>query len=200
MTTRREMPVADSVCDQVQKSLELVILGQLEAARDALKHLDLEKIAEVRSSRLAAITRASRTPSDIPTARRARRTVTREKLETFARDRWTCRFCGALTIDLRILRGLSRLFPEMLPFHPNWKFSESHPVYWTHSTSLEHVIPFARGGADDPSNFVTTCYACNDARGDLLLEEIGWALQPIAGNEWLGLTDHLADLTAAAKA
>ena len=196
MTPSSELPVADSVGDQVQKSVELVVLGQPDAARDVLEHLDVEAIAEVRSSRLAATARAIRRSRDLPIALRTRRTVARAKSETFARDHWTCRFCGARTIDLQILRGLSRLFPDPLPFHPNWKFSESHLIFWTHSTSLEHVIPFARGGADEPSNFVTSCYACNDARGDLLLEEIGWSLKPIAETDWRGLTEYLADLKA----
>ena len=164
-----------------------------------LEHLDLDKITAVRSSRLAAATRAIRAPRDIPGELRTRRTLAREKSETFARDHWTCRLCGAQTIDLQVLRCLSRLFPETLPFHPNWKFAESHLIYWTLSTSLEHVVPFARGGADEPSNFVTTCYASNDARGELLLNEIGWALQPIAETEWRGLTDNLADLMAVVR-
>lgn len=196
MTNGSELPVADGVADQVRESVELVVLGRLEAARDVLKHLALEEIVEVRSSRLRATALAARDSTDTPSALRTRRTVAREKSETFARDHWTCRFCGARTIDLRILRGMSQHFPDVLPFHPNWKFSESHLIYWTHSTSLEHVIPFARGGADEPSNFVTTCYACNDARGDLLLEEIGWTLRPIARAGWRGLTEYLADLNA----
>lgn len=200
MTLSSDLPIADSVGDQVQKSVKLVVLGRRDAAREVLEHLELEKIAEVRSSRLAATARARCSSGEVPSARRTRRTVARVKSVTFARDHWTCRFCGARTIDLRILRGLSRLFPETLPFHPNWRFSESHLIYWTHSTSLEHAIPFARGGADEPSNFVTTCYACNDARGDLLLKEIGWALQPIADTDWQGLTDYLADLNAVVNA
>ena len=53
------------------------------------------------------------------------------------------------------------------------------PIYWTHSTSLEHIVPIAHGGADDQSNFATSCYACNDARVDYLLEELGWELRPV---------------------
>lgn len=196
MTTGSGLPVAASVGDQVQNSVDLVVLGELDAARDVLEHLDLDMITAVRSSRLAAAARAIRAPRDLPGEPRTRRTLAREKSETFARDHWTCRFCGAQTIDLQVLRRLSRLFPETLPFHPNWKFTESHLIYWTLSTSLEHVVPFARGGADEPANFVTTCYACNDARGDLLLHEIGWALQPIVETEWQGLTENLAGLKA----
>lgn len=199
MSIGSDLPIASSVVDQVLRSVQLVVLGQLDDARSVLEHLELKKIGAVRTSRLAAAARASRAPRDLAGQARIRRTLAREKWETFARDYWTCRLCGAQTIDIRVLRSLSRLFPETVPFHPNWKFSESHLIYWTLSTSLEHVVPFARGGHDEPSNFVTTCYACNDARGDLLLEEIGWAVQPIAQTEWRGLTDYLADLDVAGR-
>lgn len=200
MPDRSPLPIADVVGAQLQEAVDLVILGRLDEARGILERLPLGEISAVRSARLADRARASHLPRDVPSIRRPRRTVDRQKLETFARDCWVCRFCGARTIDLRVLRCLSRLFPETLPFHPNWKFSESHLVYWTHSTSLEHVVPFARGGPDEPSNFVTTCYACNDARRDLLLEEIGWTLQPVADTDWRGLADSLAHLSEAVAA
>lgn len=125
-----------------------------------------------------------------------RRTVEREKIAVFARDRWTCRFCGSRTIDLRVLKLVSRAFPTEFPYHSHWKFGHSHLIYWTHSTSLEHVVPIARGGLDESSNFVTTCYACNDARGHYLLDELGWALREPTSSTWLGLTEYLPALKA----
>jgi len=64
-------------------------------------------------------------------------------------------------------------------------------AYWTHSTSLEHIIPMARGGADELSNYATTCYACNAARGDFLMAELGWELRAIADQPWDGLRGQL---------
>jgi 5-methylcytosine-specific restriction endonuclease McrA len=36
------------------------------------------------------------------------------------------------------------------------------PSRW--SASLEHVVPFSQGGADDETNLVVTHQACNEAR------------------------------------
>lgn len=36
---------------------------------------------------------------------------------------------------------------------------------------LDHVIPRARGGCDDPQNLVVACIACNTDKGALLLSE-----------------------------
>jgi 5-methylcytosine-specific restriction endonuclease McrA len=112
----------------------------------------------------------------------------------FARDSYTCRFCRLKTVDLDVLRALSKLFPAHLPYHRNWKFGLTSLIYWTHATSLEHIVPLARGGVDDPSNYATTCYGCNDARCDLLLEEVGWQLLPPTGEPWDGLRSWLPRL------
>jgi 5-methylcytosine-specific restriction endonuclease McrA len=35
---------------------------------------------------------------------------------------------------------------------------------------IDHVMPFSKGGADDPSNYVSSCEPCNGGKGDLILE------------------------------
>jgi 5-methylcytosine-specific restriction endonuclease McrA len=35
---------------------------------------------------------------------------------------------------------------------------------------IDHVYPFSKGGADEPSNYVASCEACNGGKGDLILE------------------------------
>jgi 5-methylcytosine-specific restriction endonuclease McrA len=192
--------VADHVVDQFAHAVDLLVAGAADLAMVALMALDIDAIGQVRASRLASARAGSRGASSAPAGSgTARRSTTRVKLEVFQRDGWICRFCGARTIDLRVLQAVSALCPVELPFHPNWKFDASHLLYWTHSSSLEHVIPFGRGGADEVTNFVTTCYACNDARGDLLLEEIGWHLRAPVPSSWQGLTEHLTALSATSR-
>jgi 5-methylcytosine-specific restriction endonuclease McrA len=192
--------VADHVVDQFADAVGFLVDGAIELGRAVLMSLDTEAIKQVRRSRLALAKAGSRGADSLrPRSETARRSTTRLKLDVFQRDAWTCRFCGARTIDLRVLQAVSALCPVELSFHPNWKFGASHLLYWTHSSSLEHVVPFARGGADDDTNFVTTCYGCNDARGDLLLEEIGWLLRSPASSGWRGLTEHLVALSAATR-
>ena len=35
----------------------------------------------------------------------------------------------------------------------------------TENLSLDHVIPFSRGGSDNPENLVTCCKSCNSSKG-----------------------------------
>jgi len=98
------------------------------------------------------------------------------------------RYSGARLIFPGTLRLLSTIMPEEFPTHPNWKMSECHAAYWELCATLDHVMPVARGGSDDASNWVTTSMMRNSAKGNWTLEELGWSLQPPGrGEDWDGL-------------
>lgn len=44
---------------------------------------------------------------------------------------------------------------------------------------MDHIIPKARGGSNEDSNFALACFKCNTAKGDLTPEE--WRLSKITG-------------------
>lgn len=112
-----------------------------------------------------------------------------QSMRIFLRDRFTDRYSGARLIFPGTLRLLSKVMPEEFPAHPNWKMSESHIAYWELFPSIDHVVPVARGGADDESNWVTTSMLRNSAKSNWTLAELGWSLRPVAeGNDWDGLT------------
>lgn len=57
------------------------------------------------------------------------------------------------------------------------------------ATTIDHVHPKSRGGADSWENLVACCIRCNNAKADRTLREIGWTLnfkprQP-HGSAWL---------------
>jgi 5-methylcytosine-specific restriction endonuclease McrA len=188
----------DDPVDQFTAVVKLLVRGEKDRARAAMLALDLGAIDAVRRTRAAEVAACRvRVPSRTAPAIQ-RRTVERDKLAVFARDRWTCRVCGSRTLDLRVLKLVSRALPVEFPYHSNWKFGHAHLIYWTRSSSLEHVVPLARGGTDELSNLVTTCYSCNAARSHYLLEEIGWTLRAPASSTWRGLTEYLASLRVAA--
>lgn len=63
--------------------------------------------------------------------------------------------------------------------------------------------PRAHGGDWlDLSNFETSCWACNSAKTDLLLEEVGWDVlsEPDMRNYWDGLTSGVEKLWVRAGA
>ena len=118
------------------------------------------------------------------------------KMRVFARDDFTCRYahCQRRTIHLRILRGLSRAFPDLMPYHPRWAPLEQHILYWIYGTSLEHHVAFAQGGASTDENLITACYACNDLKGHLPAAVLGWVAGPQRPCSWTGLTEFLAPM------
>jgi 5-methylcytosine-specific restriction endonuclease McrA len=44
------------------------------------------------------------------------------------------------------------------------------------ATTVDHVIPRSRGGADTWLNLVACCVRCNNKKGDRTPEEMGWVL------------------------
>ena len=45
------------------------------------------------------------------------------------------------------------------------------------ATTVDHVQPKSKGGADTWENMVACCLKCNNQKGDKPLSEIGWQLQ-----------------------
>lgn len=78
--------------------------------------------------------------------RRLRRQVTNTFL--FARDGYSCQYCGRHRSELRGRQFLSR----------------------------DHVVPLSRGGTNTWANVVTSCSPCNNRKGNHLPEEVGMRL------------------------
>ena len=53
--------------------------------------------------------------------------------------------------------------------------------------TIDHVIPVARGGADDESNVVTTSMLRNSAKSNWLLDEVGWPRCLVVGVSFGGM-------------
>lgn len=111
-----------------------------------------------------------------------------QKTKIFLRDGFIDRYSGEKMIFPPVLRLISNLIPEEFPFHKNWKMSECHIAYWQLLPTIDHIIPVARGGLDEESNWVCTSQIKNSAKSNWLLEELGWRLyEPGRTNEWNGL-------------
>jgi len=112
-----------------------------------------------------------------------------EKTRVFLRDGFIDRYSGEKMVFPPVLRLLSKLMPSEFPFHKNWKMSECHLAYWQLLPTLDHVIPIARGGPDEETNWVCTSQLRNSAKSNWLLEELGWRLHdPGDISDWDGLT------------
>ena len=118
-----------------------------------------------------------------------RQYTAQQMMRVFVRDGFIDRYSGERLVFPGTLRLLSELLPRELPYHRNWKLSATHPMYWDLCPTLDHVVPVARGGADDEHNQVTTTQLNNSAKAHWTLDELGWTLhEPGRLEEWDGLT------------
>jgi hypothetical protein len=112
----------------------------------------------------------------------------------FIRDGFIDRYSGAQLVFPGTIRLLSRILPSEFPFHPNWKMTETHMIYWELFPTVDHVIPVARGGANDERNWVTTSMLRNSAKSNWTLDELGWQLVPPGDfAQWDGLLGWFID-------
>lgn len=125
----------------------------------------------------------------------------KEQWRVFRRDGFTCRYCSKQTIFIPLLRVLSHLYPEKLPFHPHWRWEATHPVYWTYGSSCDHLVPVSRGGGSSADNLLTACYQCNSIKQHWLVEELRWSVLPTpVAPEWDGLSGSYLDLCELTRA
>jgi hypothetical protein len=176
-----------------------LLTGNRTEALVALRAIDFVALmklrAETRSRAWGRSVGAAAYRSPFPGAKRLN-PASALKRAAFTRDKYICRYahCRRPTVDPGMLKLLSRAFPDVLPYHSNWKPIDDHILYWTYSTSLEHVISFPAGGTSDAGNLITACYLCNDTKNRLPLEWLGWTIGPPAESDWFGLTEYKTEL------
>lgn len=135
-------------------------------------------------------------PTDpiLPQQRRRTAVPIEEQAAVFARDNYTCRYCGVRTISLQVMTAVSELYPDIYLFHPHWKYEKTDRSFSEYSTSLEHIVPLSRRGKNDRDNLLTTCAWCNYSKNNALASEVGWQIRPISEAQWDGLSSSLGKL------
>jgi 5-methylcytosine-specific restriction endonuclease McrA len=203
----------DLIPDIVKRAVECVLRDEYNAARSALGSIDYERLASDRKAALRArrvrLARAKvlddaalpAGASHNPARQRRRRTEppAAMRLATFERDHFICRYlhCQKRTIHLPVLRALSALFPDIIPYSNNWTPLGDLILYWTYSTSIEHRVSFPHGGTSDPENLITACYGCNDIKNMIRAGDLGWEVATIREEDWDGLNRYLPGLEEA---
>ena len=129
--------------------------------------------------------------------RNRRQYTERDAMRIFVRDGFIDRYSGKRLVFPGTLRLLAMLEPEVFPFHKNWKMDSTHQMFWELFPTIDHVVPVARGGTDDPGNLVTTSMVRNQAKSNSRLEELGWSLHESGSvEEWDGLSGWFSEYVA----
>jgi 5-methylcytosine-specific restriction endonuclease McrA len=202
----------DPVPELVKQTVELVLGGERDEARAVWARIDTKRLVSgrtmafrVRHARVFRVAIWEKEPQRGRSAGvlRGRRVAVSpsSRLAIFRRDHFVCRYshCRRRTLYVPVLRALSRLFPDLIPYQSNWRPVEEHILYWTYATSLEHAISFPNGGTSNPENLITACYQCNDTKNMLDASELGWEVADPDESAWDGLEGYLPELLAAIR-
>lgn len=141
--------------------------------------------------RKAAESTGGRSPRDVTDAIRA---------AVFHRDGFHCSYCGGRVVPRCILVAISDIFPEALPYHPNYRRGYIHPAYWALAPEADHTVAYSQGGPGALSNLATMHTACNARKSDSVLEELPLVDRIAAVDGWDGLVDSYAGIVDAGAA
>ena len=118
-----------------------------------------------------------------------------QKMKQFMKDGFIDRYTGEKLLNPGMLKVISHYFPEVFPYHPHWKMTDTHIAYWELVPTIDHIYPIAKGGHDDEENWVTTSMKNNSIKSNYTIDEIHWNLYPKGSiDDWDGLTRLFIDL------
>jgi 5-methylcytosine-specific restriction endonuclease McrA len=192
----------DPIVEHIQNAVEALAVGHTAKSERVLRTIDFSSLVQRRATAYSQVWGPGGLAAGfkLPVSE-ARRTAARrvDIRATFSRDHYTCRYshCRRQTVSTDVFRLLSTAFPNILPYHRNWRPLDRHILYWIYSTSLEHLIPFRSGGTSAAENLLTACYECNDIKNYLPIERLEWQVTEPASSEWNGLIEYIPRLRSA---
>jgi hypothetical protein len=120
----------------------------------------------------------------------------KQRVATFVRDGFVDRYSGKRLVFPASLDLISVLLPKEFPYSPSGKMGECHIAFWELWPTIDHIVPVARGGKHEPSNWACTSMLRNSVKSNWTLEEIGWNLMEGGRMEdWDGLMGWFLEYT-----
>ena len=117
------------------------------------------------------------------------------KMKQFIRDGFIDRYTGKKLVNPAFLKTISYYFPKEFPYQAHWKTDECHIAYWELVPTMDHIIPIALGGKDQPDNWATTSMLNNSIKSNWTLQQLNWRLFPACSyDEWDGFTEVFKQL------
>ncbi len=189
------IPEFDIAATLLSQAADALISGNHLLCEKLLKEADLRPLRDfvylVAGPINPEIHRQSKNPTYPPLPRSAlpRMPSAAETRHIFSRDGYRCRFCEARVIVKEARKVFNKAF-SVAARQGNTN-EEYHFGLATLSASIDHLLPFRRGGTNDPMNLVTACGPCQFGRNQWTLEEVQIEdprnYQPIVDG-WDGLT------------
>jgi len=199
------LPEHDCAANLLSKAADALLVGDLAQAETLLVKADLKPLEEYRYSIAGpinpAIIRQTKLPvfERLPSRRHSHMPTLAVTRQVLARDGYRCRFCGVRVV----VKEAQKTFTAALPKAARWgpRNQDCHFGLAILRASIDHVVPFQRGGSNEPENLVTTCNPCQFGRGVFLLDEVELEdprKYPPVIDSWDGITRLRGMRTAAA--
>ncbi|MBX3726106.1 MAG: HNH endonuclease [Xanthomonadales bacterium] len=199
MTIRRSflppIPEFSQAAELLSLAADALLVNDLESCGDLLVRADLKPLREFSYLLTGPINpeihRQSHNPvlTLVPKEGRPRMPSAARTMEVFARDGYRCRFCESKVI----VKDAHRIFARFLPAEARLGDTNdaNHFGLATLTATIDHLVPYSRGGDNSETNLVTACGPCQYGRNRWTLEEVGilnpFDYPPII-DKWDGLT------------
>lgn len=162
--------------DLLAEGADALIAGNNSLCEQRLREADLQSLRDFAFSICGpinpAIHRQRANPIYSPQSGDSARRMPSAALtrRVFSRDGCRCRFCESRVI----VRQARIAFTKACPGAARWgrTNNEKHFGLSTLAASIDHVVPFRRGGTNEEVNLVTACGPCQFGRNQWTLEEV----------------------------
>jgi 5-methylcytosine-specific restriction endonuclease McrA len=170
------LPEAEQAVDLLDQAANAWLTGDRTAAASLLAAADSPQLRAFALDWMVSKAKwlqrtAQRDPSFPKIKTGARMPSLAVQRDILRRDGHRCRFCGTRVIARGVRSLLTREFPDAVPW-PDKDQARMHGAFLALNATVDHLLPHARGGDNELSNLVTTCWPCNFSREDLLLHEL----------------------------
>lgn len=97
------------------------------------------------------------------------------QVKVFYRDNWLCHVCGRPTFFYPAIKYLelfvkAQEYPAPVCFFHGRYRSDVAPLLDFLAATIDHTVPFSKGGLHDADNFRTACNKCNMIKNDVALD------------------------------
>jgi len=125
----------------------------------------------------------------VPKENRPRMPGAAASMAIMARDGFRCRFCGSRVVIKEAAHVFHHFVPDAARQGPTNE--TRHFGLGCITASIDHLVPYSRGGTNDEDNLLTACGPCQFGRNVYTLEEVELANPfdfPPVVDDWDGLT------------